>query len=166
MPNIIIAIHQGFLDNVDMDLNRIQSTLKENGVTIKNLRKVLAETQKPLATIRQEIVKGNHFCEENLQNYELADLIEDYALLLTPRGVACVSNSLSYTCAFRYFYNYYFLFFPDENDSQTLVFTEIKDESDTTSLSMKEIYEMLCLARSRSDDNPFAIFDDCRCEVV
>lgn len=162
MANIIVAIHQGFLEPADCD--RIQATLEENGVTIENLRQALSKTQKPLNTIREEIESGNHLYEDDLRDYELDDLIEDYALLLTPDGIACISNSFDCTCALKNFYNYHFLFFPDKNDNQKLVFTEIEDETDVMSLSMKEIFEWFYVART--DENPFAIFDNCRCEVV
>lgn len=163
MANIIVAIHQGFLET-DRDLNCINAALKEDGVTIENLRQALSRTQKPLNTIREEIESGNHLYEDDLQDYELDDLIEDYALLLTPDGIARISNSFDCTCALKNFYNYHFLFFPDKNDNQKLVFAEIEDETDVASLSMKEIFEWFYVART--DENPFAVFDNCRCEVV
>lgn len=148
----------------DRDLNRIQATLEENGVTIENLRQALSRTQKPLNTIRQGIERGNHLYEDNLQDYELEDLVEDYALLLTPHGVANIANSFDFICALKNFGYYHFLFFPDKNDTQTLAFIDVEDEVEKTYLSMEDIFKMFCVGRT--DDNPFAVFDDCRCEVV
>lgn len=164
MANLILAVHNAFLDGYA--LQNIHQALMEDGRTKAVLFNEIYDhcRRKPLDEIRHCIERNNHERTDDLTDYSLHDLIQEFALMLDVEDVARFANSSDHICDLGRFQNYQFIYFADLADNRKLAFTEVDNETDVTETTMKEIYEMLVAARS--DDNPFAMFDDCRCEVI
>lgn len=164
MANLIVAVHNAFLDGYAFQ--NIKQALMEDGRTKAVLFNEIYDhcRRKPFDEIRHRIERNNHERTDDLTDYSLRDLIQDFALMLNAEDIASFANSSDCFCDLGRFQNYQFIYFADSTDNQKFAFTEVDDETDVSVVTMKEIYEML--VAGRSDDNPFAMFDDCRCEVI
>lgn len=167
MANLIVAIHNAFLDN--STLQNIKQVLTEKGVTTDVLVDEVYNHchEKSLKETLHCIKHNNHWNSEDVEANSLMDLIQDFTLILDIEDIASFSNSNDYVCSLGHFQNYQFIYFPDLNDKRELAFTEVDNEHDVTKATMEEIYNMLKSACfEKPFDNPFAMFDNCRCNIL